>query len=211
MLTTIFKHTLFSLAFLYSIQTYSQTIQIGNQTWTTANLNVQTFKNGDTIPQAQTDEEWINAGKQGKAAWCYYNNDSSNSSKYGRLYNFYAVADPRGLAPEGFHIPSYEEWTELENYLGGFEVAGGKLKNINGWQTGNGSNLSGFSGLPGGSRNAKSEFIDIGEYGYWWSSSQTEWNPNFAYMRRLDDTNGFFYTDDTPKIRGCSVRCVKNR
>ena len=206
----MFKSYFFSIVFLSSLNFNAQTIHIGNQTWTTANLNVQTFRNGDTIPQAQTDEEWINAGKEGRPVWCYYNNDSSNSSKYGRLYNFYAVADPRGLAPEGFHIPSYEEWSELENYLGGFKVAGDKLKNINGWQIGNGTNLSGFSGLPGGSRSVNESFKELGEYGYWWSSSQTEWNPNFAYMRRLNDSNGFFYTDDTPKIRGCSVRCIKN-
>ncbi len=186
------------------------TIKIGNQTWTSSNLNVSTFQNGDTIPQAKTDEEWVNAGKEGKAAWCYYNNDSTNASIFGRLYNFYAIADPRGIAPEGFRIPSTEDWNELENYLGGFEVAGEKLKNTKGWHTGNGSNISGFSGLPGGSRSVKESFKELGEYGYWWSSTQTEWNPNFAFMKRLDDSNNFLYTDDTPKIRGCSVRCIKN-
>jgi uncharacterized protein (TIGR02145 family) len=186
------------------------TIKIGNQTWTSSNLNVTTFQNGDTIPQAKTDEEWITAGKEGKAEWCYYNNDSSNATIYGRLYNFYAIADPRGIAPEGFRIPTIEDWNELENYLGGFEVAGGKLKNTKGWHTVNGSNISGFSGLPGGSRSVKESFKELGEYCYWWSSTQTEWNLDFAFMKRLDDSNNFFYTDDTPKIRGCSVRCIKN-
>jgi uncharacterized protein (TIGR02145 family) len=186
------------------------TIKIGNQTWTASNLNVQTFRNGDTIPEAKTDEEWKKAGEEGRPVWCYYNNDSSNAPKYGRLYNFYAVSDTRGLAPIGFHIPTNDEWNKLETYLGGDSVAGEKLRNNEGWQTGNGSNLSGFCGIPGGSRNAKSEFIDIQASGYWWSTTNHEQRQNFAYMRRLNDANRNFYTDDTPKIRGCSVRCIKN-
>ncbi|MBK7446999.1 MAG: fibrobacter succinogenes major paralogous domain-containing protein [Ignavibacteria bacterium] len=90
------------------------------------NLEVSVFRNGDLIPEAQKDSEWKNAGDSGKPAWCHYKNNPANGKKYGKLYNWYAVNDSRGLAPEGWHIPSDTEWTELINYLR--ENAGSKMK-----------------------------------------------------------------------------------
>ncbi len=88
-------------------------VKIGNQVWMTENLNVDRFRNGELIPEAKTKEEWIKAGENKQPAWCYYNNDPSNGKKYGKLYNWYAVSDSRGLAPENWRIPSDKEWVLL--------------------------------------------------------------------------------------------------
>ena len=127
-----------------------KTVKINNQEWMTENLNVSAFRNGDSIPEAKTDLDWEEAGKKGKPAWCYYANDPANGIKYGKLYNWYAVNDPRGLAPAGWHVPTDAEWTELINSLGGGELAGAKMKSTTGWvDNRTATNESGFSGLPG--------------------------------------------------------------
>lgn len=95
------------------------------------NLNVSTFRNGDTIPQAKTDEEWIKAGQNRQPAWCYYNNDSRNGEKYGKLYNWYAISDSRELAPDGWHVPSEDELIIMYELLG--DDAGKKMKSSFGW------------------------------------------------------------------------------
>ncbi len=109
-------------------------VKIGNQVWMIKNLDVNTFRNGEAIPEAKTEDEWIKAGEEGKSAWCYYENDPKNGEKYGKLYNWYAVVDPRGLAPKGWHVPSDAEWSSLINYLGGNEIAGKKMKSKHGWK-----------------------------------------------------------------------------
>ncbi len=113
-------------------QTY-KTVVIDTQTWMAENLNVSTFRNGDPIPQAKTDEEWKAAGENKQPAWCYYDNDTANGAKYGKLYNWFAVNDSRGLAPAGYHIPTDEEWTTLHYYLG--NDIGNKTKSTSGWKT----------------------------------------------------------------------------
>jgi len=107
---------------------FAQTVTIGSQTWTAKNLDVATFRNGEIIPEAKTDEEWSAAGRNKQPAWCYYDDDAKNGTKYGKLYNWYAVNDARGLAPAGYHIPTDEEWTVLSTFLGGEDVAGKKMK-----------------------------------------------------------------------------------
>lgn len=103
-----------------------KTVVIGSQTWMAKNLNINRFRNGDPIPEAKTIEEWKLASESGQPAWCYYENDPSNGSKYDILYNWFAVNDLRGLAPIGYHIPTYWEWATLSNFLG--ESAGNKMK-----------------------------------------------------------------------------------
>ena len=98
------------------------TIEIGTQKWMSKNLDVAFYRNGDVIPQVTDPTAWA-ALLTG--AWCYYNNDSTQGNKYGKLYNWYAVNDPRSLAPQGWHVPSDAEWTILETTLGGSPVAGG--------------------------------------------------------------------------------------
>ena len=110
-----------------------KSIKIGKQVWMTENLNVFTFRNGDTIPQARNKTEWVEAGENGKPAWCYYENDVSNGVKYGKLYNWHAVNDSRGLAPVGWKIPEFEDFNALDTYLWG-EV-GRKIKCSSGWKS----------------------------------------------------------------------------
>ncbi len=184
-------------------------VKIGTQEWTNKNLNVATFKNGDAIPEVKTPLAWVKAEEEGKPAWCYYDNDSQNGDKYGKLYNWYAVTDPRGLAPSGWHIPSDAEWTKLTDYLGGEDAAGNKMKSKDGWkENGNGSNESGFSALPGSFRYYGGAFFGIGYYGYWWSSTQG--STVNAWTRRLGYDNGVVDRFNYGKDYGLSVRCLRD-
>ena len=200
----------FLLLVLTSCVITAQTVTIGKQVWMTKNLNVSSFRNGDPIPEAKTEGEWKAYSQAKEPAWCYYDNDSSNGEKYGKLYNWYAVNDKRGLAPAGYHIPTDKEWTVLTNYLGGVEIAGAKMKSSQGWgvKDGNGTNSSGFSGLPGGNRYFNGTFINFGEYGYWWSS--TEGSTYFAWNRLLDYGSGDVTRYYVAKERGFSVRCLRD-
>ena len=197
------------VASVFALKSYSQTVTIGAQVWMTKNLNVSTFRNGDPIPQAKTDDEWLKAGLNKQPAWCYYNNNPANGAKYGKLYNWYAVSDSRGLAPVGYHIPSDAEWTILTDYLGGEEKAGAKMKSKQGWaEDGNGTNSSGFSGLPGGYRYSNGTFHDIGKYGDWWSS--TEFTTTNACFRDLYYDSGNVFRFSHFKGEGFSVRCLRD-
>ena len=184
-------------------------VTIGKQVWMTQNLNVDKFRNGDLIPEAKTEGEWKAYGQAGEAAWCYYNNYSQNGEKFGKLYNWYAVNDARGLAPKGWHIPSDTELTALADYLGGKEKAGAKMKSKEGWNdNGNGTNSSGFSGLPGGARDASGRFYRIGELGYWWSCS--EGTTVEVWSRTLFYSIGDLGRGNQDKRIGLSVRCLRD-
>ncbi len=113
---------------LSGIKPQYDSIKIGNQEWMTRNLDVDRFQNGDLIPNIESNEEWKKAGENAQPAWCYYDNDPENGKKYRKLYNWFAVNDPRGLAPEGSHITSQKEWNILVEFLGGFKIAGLKMK-----------------------------------------------------------------------------------
>jgi uncharacterized protein (TIGR02145 family) len=183
------------------------TIRIGTQAWAVANLNVSTFQNGDSIPEAKTNKEWIAAGESGKPAWCNYNNDPALGLKYGKLYNWYAVNDPRGLAPVGWTLASDADWAKLVNYLGGQGGAGSKMKSTNIWSEGNnGTNETGFTGFPGGYRVENGAFLNFGSIGTWWSS--TEGNGLNAIDHYLSQTNSLGRSN-SPKQRGESVRCLR--
>ena len=185
-------------------------VKIGSQTWTSKNLDVSTYRNGEAIPEVQAPQKfsyqaiiaWANLTT---GAWCYYENNTANGIIYGKLYNWYAVNDPRGLAPKGYHIPTDAEWTILSDYLGGESVAGKKMKNTTGWQNnGNGTNTSGFAGLPGGYRNYDGVFLNIDTYGNWWTSTA------FAY-RGLDYAyDNFNRANYVHQRGGFSVRCIKD-
>ena len=191
---------------LFSTSGYAQTVTIGSQVWTSKNLDVATYRNGDVIPQVQDPNAWENLTT---GAWCYFDNDASNGTKYGKLYNWYAVNDPRGLAPNGYHIPTDAEWTQLSDYLGGESEAGTKMKSTSGWvENGNATNSSGFSGLPGGSRNVLGPFDYIDSSGAWWSSSKS--NTYFAWSRSLNSNYGSVYRGNDNKGNGLSVRCLRD-
>ena len=108
----------------------SHSVSIGNQIWNKANLNVSVFRNGDTIPEAKTKEQWLKAAKEGKPAWCFYKNNIQNGNIYGKLYNWYAVNDDRNLAPLGWRIPYAEDFVKLAHYHGLNQF---KLKSKKGW------------------------------------------------------------------------------
>ena len=188
-----------------------ESVTIGSQVWQTMNLNVDRFRNGDLIINAISEKEWEEAGKNRQPAWCYYDNDSENGKIYGKLYNWYAVNDSRGLAPEGWHIPTNDEWSTLISYFGGESVAGGKMKSVTGWIAPNtgATNESGFTGLPGGYRTFNAEFSGLGSVGFWWSSSDD--SSNFAWALPLDKYNGNVNRDyDSFKDSGFSVRCLRD-
>jgi len=198
-------------ASVFALKSFAQTVTIGTQVWMTKNLNVSTFRNGDAIPEAKTDEEWKKAGQNKQPAWCYYDNDPTNGVKYGKLYNWYAVNDPRGLAPVGYHIPSDAEWTTLTDYLGGEDVAGTKMKSKQGWANdGNGTNSSGFSGLPGGFLDYRGSFCCIGRYGIWWSYTEDAAFPNQAWKRTLKGNQGNVLRSSGNKEKVYSVRCLRD-
>ena len=179
-------------------------VTIGKQVWMTQNLDVDKFLNGDAIPEAKTNGEWSAYRQAGEAAWCYYNNDPKPGEKYGKLYNWYAVIDPRGLAPKGWHIPTDTEWTVLTDYLGGAERAGAKMK----LKEGNGTNSSGFSGLLGGIRTFDGNFRQIDRLGMWWSS--TTGKTYLAWIRYITDDKGNVKRDIWDESVGFSVRCIKD-
>jgi uncharacterized protein (TIGR02145 family) len=186
-----------------------KSIRIDKLEWMTENLNVSIFRNGDTIPEARTNEEWTTAGKEGKPAWCYYENNVENGVKFGKLYNWYAVTDSRGLSPEGWHVSSDAEWRETTDFLGGEDAAGTKMKSNMGWdREGNGTNESGFSGLPGGCRDLNGKFCSMGTIGFWWSTK--EYDNALAWYRCIDKSPYYVYRTNYYKQNGLSVRCIKD-
>jgi uncharacterized protein (TIGR02145 family) len=205
-------HAVGHALFTEASQSYSSTGQdhynwklIGNQIWMTENLNVDKFRNGDPILHAKTDAEWKKAGKNKQPAWCYYDNNPANGEKYGKLYNWYAVNDPRGLAPKGWHVPSEAEWATLTDFLGEWWDGGlTKMKSTSGWaENDNGSNESGFTALPAGLRDGSGEFREDFD---WWSSSEGgRFGPWYRFLRF-----GIGFIVSYHKGYGLSVRCLKD-
>ena len=190
-------------------QLEAESILIGSQVWTTKNLEVSHFRNGDAIPQAPNVKAFLDSGVKQKPAWCYYDGDINHGKFYGKLYNWYAVNDQRGLAPTGWHIPSDEEWTQLTTELGGENAAGIKLKSTEGWRNNkNGDNSSGFNGLPSGYVVFNGPLRKQSEYGGWWSS--TEQPTYFAWFRTMNYTGNSMQKESNYKVLGLSVRCIKD-
>jgi uncharacterized protein (TIGR02145 family) len=173
------------------------------------NLKTTHYKNGAVIPNNLTDAQWT-ATTNGACA--DYNNDPTNTAVYGKLYNWYAVADPQGLCPTNWHAPSDAEWDTLVNYLGGDTIGGGAMKEIGTthWTSPNtgATNSSGFTGLPGGLRSLSGPYYAIGNYGYWWSA--TQYSTSNAYFRCLYYFNSSVHRTNSNKTSGFSVRCVKD-
>ena len=203
--------------------TYSyDEVKIGNQVWMDKNLNVDHFRNGDPIPQAKTKEEWSYAIENKEPAWCYYDNNSSNGSKFGKLYNWYAVIDKRGLAPEGWHVSTDEDWRILNKYLGGYEgKAAHKLKSKSDWKdddysTGIGAstrNSTGFSGLPGGACSLDFDFEHLNVIGRFWTCTEQNVDgiilPETPITYSLHNSSPGGVEGAVIGWHGLSVRCVK--
>jgi len=149
----------------------------------------------------------VAAVKSGIPAWCYYNNDPRNGPKYGKLYNWYAVNDPRGLAPAGWTLPTDADWTKMMYYLGGQQMSGKKLKSDSGWIDGNiGTNESVFTGLPGGYRVENGIFLNLGSIGTWWSSTESKALTAVDFYLSLSGSLGM---SSNPRQRGESIRCIR--
>ena len=194
---------------------HSEKVRIGDQVWMAKNLNVDRFRNGDIIPEARTADEWMLASKNKQAAWCYYDNNPTNGSIFGKLYNWYAVNDPRGLAPEGWHIPSDEEWTQLGEFLIAQKMGALELKSTSGWliidsifkSDENGNNKTGFNAKACGFRDESGSFHNEGTVGIWWSATISLLGASWyrSVKHEYDMIRGSHYMDC-----GFSVRCLAN-
>lgn len=189
-----------------------RTAKLGTQIWTASNLNVSRFRNGDKIAEAKTQEEWIKAAETGAPAWCVYENRAENGTQFGKLYNWFAINDPRGLAPEGWHIPENADWQLLVKNLNGVDIAGTKLKSQEVWKTKKGTDNIGFAAIPGGYRNREGKFMEIEKTGQWWSNSvPVDIKPsNKIFTVKLEDSNIEVKYIQVEKGAGYSVRCEKN-
>jgi len=208
-------------SFLDPIQGRSlKTVRIGDQIWMVENLNVSTYSNGDPIPNITNVKQW---GRLTSGGWCYYENDPKYAEIYGKLYNWHAVNDPRGLAPEGWHIPSDEEWRELEMLLGMSDVEAtdtgwrgegiGSMLKEHGpshWKAPNdkATNESGFTALPGGYRDVNGLFYVGGYSSYWWSSAEKD--AYFSWYRSLYHSSTKVHRTTGYEGDGFSVRCLKD-
>jgi uncharacterized protein (TIGR02145 family) len=197
-----------------------KTIKIGNQVWMAENLKVTRYRNGDPIPSVTSKSQWENLRS---GAYCAYNNDNGNVATYGLLYNWYAVDDGRNIAPEGWHVPTDEEWKELEMHLGmsrseaddtGWRGTdeGGKLKEAGTahWNSPNtgATNSSGFTALPGGFRSRSGAFFNVGYIVYWWSATASIGST--AWSRYLGYDNSAVGRRSSYKRSGFSVRLVRD-
>lgn len=203
----------------YDSYTYDLVV-IGEQCWFAENLRTEYYANGDAIPSNLSDSEW---GSTTSGAVAVYGEDEGcdnyspdgdacdpawSLNEYGRHYNWYAVDDERGLCPTGWHVPTDEEWTVMTDFLGGELVAGAEMKTTYGWSdSGNGTNSSGFSGLPGGSRSTNGYFYNAGVFGFWWSSSS---NGSLARNRTLLNESEIVFSDYLIQRSGFSVRCLRD-
>lgn len=196
-----------------------QTVQIGNQIWMAENLQVTHYRNGDAIPNVPGNTEW-EALLTG--AYCVFDNNITNLSTYGRLYNWFAVNDPRGLAPEGWRVPTDVDWKGLEMFLGmspaDVDIAdwrgldqGAKLKETGTahWPAPNSeaTNVSGFTALPGGDRIENGSFLYLGFYTSFWTSTGS--SADAAWRRHLHCNDSRIYRSEYYKRAGFSVRLVK--
>lgn len=183
-------------------------VTIGGQIWSRFNLNVDTYRNGDPIPEVQDPVVWSTLTT---GAWCYYNNDPANGAIYGKLYNWYAVNDPRGLAPTGWHVPSDFEWFTVTNIAGGTTSGGSGLKQVGTtyWANPNiATDLFNFRALPGGFRSSGGSFNGINTNGNWWAANPA--GPLLGITYGMFHNTAVRYVNNYPKKNGYSVRLIKD-
>lgn len=205
-----------------------KTVKIGNMVWMAENLRVTRFRDGQAIPNISDANAWSQLGNAtNKSAWVFYNNDARYDQPYGKLYNWYAVMDARGLAPKGWHIPTNEEWIALGAALGGAKQAGGKMKTFGTIEAGNGlwkspnknaTNSSGFSAVPTGERAADGTFDGMGLRARWWTTNNWEGDPFNLYSLNttIYGSQAILFNstgenvDSYNVLAGLAVRCVKD-
>ncbi|MDT8400759.1 MAG: fibrobacter succinogenes major paralogous domain-containing protein [Bacteroidales bacterium] len=189
------------------------TVIIGDQVWMQENLKVTKLNNGTQIPLVEDNDTWLHTDDPGHS-W-YDNDEDTYGDTYGAFYNWYTVNTGK-LCPDGWHVPSDEEWTALTDFLGGEDVAGGKLKEagIEHWDSPNtdATNETGFTGLPGGYRSNGGQYYSMGWTGNWWTSTIVDdgWD-TFVYSRRLRADLNSVYRSYSNKNFGRYVRCIKDQ
>ncbi len=192
-------------------------VKICDQLWMGCNLNERCYRNGDSVLFANTPEEWTNACNNNEGACCYYYNDASTGKIYGLLYNWFALNDSRGLAPDGWHIATDAEWTELTDCLGGNETCAGQLKTTGTVEAGTGlwktpnlgaTNERGFSALPGGYVNISGVFYSLNNSAFFWTSTDEGYQSTISWCRILNSKNIIVERSRAVKTFGFSVRCV---
>lgn len=195
-------------------------IQLGSQLWMSNNLDVVQFRNGDVIAEAKSSEDWKKGNQSKTPMWCYYEFDSANGAKYGKFYNWFAVSDSRGLAPDGYVIPNDSDWDELmsfiseDNGLDSVDEVSGYLKGGAIWEGDrNEGDHYGYNAEPCGKVDMFGNGERAGECGYWWSASEDgegggqflAGNPDFARYRAIHECIGIGKMN---KMCGLSVRCM---
>lgn len=184
-------------------------VTIGSQIWSCSNLDVSTYRNGDAIPQVTDPTVWASLTT---GAWCHYNNDPANDAIYGKLYNWYAVNDVRGLAPTGYHIPTESESNLLSTYLGGNIVSGGKLKESGttywSYPNAGANNSTCFTARPGGFRMSDGSYDQIQNNGSFWTSTSLTSELGKYFILTYDTVT--FYPTFQNKKYGSSVRVIKD-
>ena len=180
--------------------------EIGNQIWMSKNLNLDKFQNGDVIPEAKTKSEWENSIRDKKPSWCYCDNNSIKGKKYGKLYNWFAIIDSRGLAPKGWRLPNMNDVNILIENSGGKTIGGKKLKSKSGWYSnGNGTDNYRFNILPGGFLDQNGQFSNEFGLGTFWILSKNY--PQFVVFDYYHDEININPCD---KTYGFYIRCLKN-
>ncbi len=190
-----------------------KTVVIGTQEWMAENLKTTKYNDGSKITNITEAVKW---GDDTLGAWCYYNNDATNNTKYGKLYNWYAVSPTKNggknVCPTGWHLPTADEWNVLTEYLGGDTIAGNKMKEVGttSWKITNNkiTNASLFTGLPGGVRNNEGNFFEFGTMGTWWTSD--EYFTGFAFYNTMQITDSQLTSLFIFEKNGLSVRCLKD-
>ena len=177
------------------------TVLIGEQCWFAENLRSENYDNDDAIPSGLSNSEWSSTSS---GATAVYGASAPHLEAYGRLYNWFAVNDPRGLCPSGWHVPTDVEWTILTDHLGG--EPGSQMRATYGWNGYNGTNSSGFTALPGGARFYDGLYFNAGYLGNWWSSSSYHTG---AWSRSLYGEYNYVFRELSSSMMGYSVRCVR--
>jgi uncharacterized protein (TIGR02145 family) len=196
-------------------------VTIGTQVWMAENLKTTKYNDGTPIPNIADNTAWaaLTTG-----AYSDYSNTPSNSTTYGRLYNWYVVDNNaatkvasnggKNVCPTSWHMPTDAEWTTLTDYLGGLSIAGGKLKETGTthWTTPNigATNETGFTALPGGYRGYDGTYYYVGDYGCWWSSTEYSTDTTYAWPRFMFYYASFVTSFNYSKHYGFSVRCVRD-
>jgi uncharacterized protein (TIGR02145 family) len=183
-------------------------IQIGNQIWMAHNLAVTHYQNGDPIVLLEPDEYWRQTTD---GAWCYYNNDSVNFHQYGKLYNWYAINDQRGICPDGWRIPTKTDWMELIEFSGGDSLAGGTLKQPELWERlhDDAADQFNFSAKPSGYRLTSGEFLNHGIITVFWTADKAD--QNNAWDIFIISKSPIAGISQTGAEHGFSCRCIKEK